>query len=235
MSAPAARDYVNGGDEPIWAFSIGRHRLPISPSTPIGTTIPIARAITSTSTTSNAFNLTVARQRPSGGDVYKDTLIGGAGRDTLQGAAGGDVIDGGANVDVWQADYRSSTTAIKNQFGRGGGYQSGARRHYGRRRCTTLKRLNFYSGSGNDSLSTGKFAYGRLDQQRQWQRFCQCRHRRFGLCERQRRPLISGCSTGRLQRPILPSTRTGMIMLIARVVRSTSTTSNASISPRQRQ
>lgn len=91
------------------------------------------------------------------GDVYADSLAGGDGRDTLEGASGGDVINGGNGVDLWQADYHSSTTNIsielnptaKNQVIAG---IKGAL-------VTNIERLNFQSGTGNDVISTYSLAY----------------------------------------------------------------------------
>ncbi|MDO9107186.1 MAG: calcium-binding protein [Methylovulum sp.] len=92
------------------------------------------------------------------GDVYSDTLLGGDGRDTLQGVAGSDFINGGAGLDVWQADYRASTGAIKVQLSAAanvnevlGGIKNA--------QVYSIERLDFYSGSGNDLLSAGTFAF----------------------------------------------------------------------------
>jgi|GEM_PF-4243542 len=90
------------------------------------------------------------------GGVYGDTLLGGAGRDTLEGTAGGDSIDGGAGVDLWQADYSSSTAAIKIDLSATdnqvlGGIKGAA--------VTNIERLSFSSGSGDDNLSVGASAY----------------------------------------------------------------------------
>ncbi len=92
------------------------------------------------------------------GDVYNDRLLGGDGRDTLEGEAGGDYLNGGGGVDVWKADYSASTTAIKIGLSAAassnevlGGIKDA--------KVYNIERLNFYSGSGNDSISAGSLAY----------------------------------------------------------------------------
>ncbi len=92
------------------------------------------------------------------GGVYNDTLLGGAGRDTLEGSAGSDSIDGGAGIDMWRADYSASTVGLKIALTATAatnevlGGIKGAK-VYG------IERLDFSSGSGNDSLSAGALAY----------------------------------------------------------------------------
>ncbi len=91
------------------------------------------------------------------GDVNNDTLLGGAGRDTLNGGRGADTINGNDGVDLWKADYSSSTVAIKvtlvttelNEVNSG---ITGAV-------VKNIERLEFTSGSGNDSISAGTFAF----------------------------------------------------------------------------
>lgn len=92
------------------------------------------------------------------GDLYNDTLLGGTGRDTLDGYRGADNINGGDGVDKWKADYSSSTGAINitltakldvNEVVSG---ITGAS-------VKNVERLEFTSGSGNDVISAGTFAY----------------------------------------------------------------------------
>lgn len=91
------------------------------------------------------------------GDVTNDVLNGGMGRDTLDGSRGADNINGGDGIDVWKADYSTSTTAIKitltakadtNEVISGITAAS----------VKNIERLSFSSGSGNDVISAGTFA-----------------------------------------------------------------------------
>lgn len=105
------------------------------------------------------FNLT-----GGSGDDYlvghgdKDILIGGSGSDTLNGAGGKDKINGGSGIDQWRGDYSSSTVAIKVQLNASAltnevvGGITGAT-------VGGIERLDFTSGSGNDIISMGTFAY----------------------------------------------------------------------------
>ena len=92
------------------------------------------------------------------GGTYGDTLLGGDGRDTLEGVAGSDSINGGPGLDLWQADYRSSSAAIKIELSSTaltnevlGGIKNAE--------VYSIERLDFYSGSGNDNISAGSLAY----------------------------------------------------------------------------
>ncbi len=92
------------------------------------------------------------------GDVYSDTLVGGIGRDTLEGGAGSDSINGGDGVDLWVADYSAGTTDINVELSATattnemlGGVKDA--KIYG------VERLDFSSGSGDDTLSAGVWAY----------------------------------------------------------------------------
>lgn len=91
------------------------------------------------------------------GDIYNDTLIGGGGRDTLESARGADSLDGGGGVDVWSADYSSATGDIKVTLNNTGANEviagiTGAM-------VINMERLSFSTGSGNDAVSSGPYAY----------------------------------------------------------------------------
>ena len=92
------------------------------------------------------------------GGVYVDRLFGGDGRDTLEGASGGDNINGGTGVDLWRADYSTSTVAIKVTLTPNldvnevlGGITGAS--------VKNIERLDFTSGSGNDVISTGVLSF----------------------------------------------------------------------------
>lgn len=92
------------------------------------------------------------------GDIYNDILIGNAGNDVLDSGRGGDVINGGAGMDLWKADYSTSSAIINVQLSATvdtnavkGGIAGGM--------VTNIERLEFSSGSGNDMISTAPFAY----------------------------------------------------------------------------
>jgi len=93
-----------------------------------------------------------------GGDIYNDILVGGSGNDLLEGARGGDIINGGIGIDLWRADYSTSSNAITIQLSSTvdtnavvSGIAGGV--------VKNIERLDFSSGSGNDSISTAPFAY----------------------------------------------------------------------------
>jgi Ca2+-binding RTX toxin-like protein len=91
------------------------------------------------------------------GNGYNDTLIGGAGRDKLNSFSGVDSVDGGDNVDLWKADYSSSTNDINitlsasldiNTIKAGiGGV------------AKNIERLEMTTGTGDDFISTAAFGY----------------------------------------------------------------------------
>lgn len=92
------------------------------------------------------------------GGVYNDKLFGGDGRDTLEGASGSDNINGNGGVDLWKADYSASTTAIKvalNTSASANDVLGGIKGS----KVYSIERLDFHSGSGNDSISSGTFTY----------------------------------------------------------------------------
>ncbi len=152
-------DYVNGGDGTdtgVFDWSASTSDISVNPyyddySDSEGRYVNFDNV--------DRFNLTGGKGDDHlAGGAYGDTLLGGTGRDTLEGAAGSDSINGGDGVDLWLADYSASTAAIKLELNTTAGTNEvlGGIKNA---EVYNIERLDFSSGSGNDTLSAGALAY----------------------------------------------------------------------------